>query len=419
MKKPLPQTVRIYLMKKAYFTLVVVLICLNAMGQNDGKITIGKIDSLYSEVLDEQRKIWIHVPSGIYNNESQSQKYPVLYLLDGKSNFYSTIGITSYLSTSNRNTVLPKMIVVGILNTDRVRDFTPSKGNFLDGTVAEKSGGGANFIEFIEKELIPYIESNYPTESYRTLIGHSLGGLTVMNTLMTKPELFNSYAAIDPSMWWNDKKFLQSIITTKLPKTNKTLSIFLGIANTFKIDTSAVKNDTSTKTIPVRAMLELHSYFEDIQTKTNLNYKGKFYQDENHITVGHIAIYDALRFIFKFHQLEFSDHELKDTNQDIIARIKKHYENVSLEYGRPIQPKRYFIESLANKLVEMKLYEKAESLFRYNISVYPDNSYAHNILGDFLIIRTHKKEAIEIFKQSYAIDQNSYARDKIKVLKIN
>src|SRR6201999_1400890 len=94
------------------------------------------------------------------------------------------------------------------------------------------TGGGENFTAFIEKELMPHIDSLYPTAPYRILIGHSLGGLMVINTMVNHPNLFSAYIAIDPSMWWDDRKLLQQTATvlTREKFTGKTL--FLAIANT-------------------------------------------------------------------------------------------------------------------------------------------------------------------------------------------
>ena len=101
----------------------------------------------------------------------------------------------------------PEMIVVGITNTNRDKDLKPTITN-LDGVVDLNSGGGGNFMNFIENELIPHIDSIYPTAPYRIFSGHSLGGLTVINTLLNNTQLFNAYIAIDPSLWWNNQTLL-------------------------------------------------------------------------------------------------------------------------------------------------------------------------------------------------------------------
>ena len=91
-------------------------------GQHNNDIVIGKIDSINSNILDEQRKIWIYSPDGGIDGLFEKQKHPVVYLLDGNAHFYSVVGITRQLSAMNGNTIMPKMIVVGIPNINRTRD---------------------------------------------------------------------------------------------------------------------------------------------------------------------------------------------------------------------------------------------------------------------------------------------------------
>src|SRR5690606_1362862 len=87
------------------------------------EIVIGQIDTIYSNILKENREIWVHIPKSYAKNQL---KYPVLYLLDGDAHFYSVTGMIKQLSTINGNTISPEMVVVGIPNTDRTRDLTPT-----------------------------------------------------------------------------------------------------------------------------------------------------------------------------------------------------------------------------------------------------------------------------------------------------
>ncbi|MEO1030245.1 MAG: alpha/beta hydrolase-fold protein [Bacteroidota bacterium] len=389
------------------------------IGQNSNTISIGKIESLDSEILNETRKIWVHVPEGNYNKTSATKTYPVLYLLDGNSNFYSVVGMMRQLSSSNRNTVLPKMIVVGILNTDRTRDLTPTTDrNYKLNDLATNSGGGDQFMSFIEHELIPYIDSKYPTESYRTFVGHSFGGLTVMNTLIHNPELFRSYVAIDPSMWWNNRNLLNKIKHTQLDERYNGRNLFLGIANSVQMDTISAKKDSSYAAQRFRAKLELNSILKKKAKRNHLSYKGKYYENDSHASVALICTYDALRYIFDFHHFEINERELLAPDIDILSKIKKYYARLSEEFGKEMKPELYIIENLARRLIDKQQLKKAESLLRYNTTNYPENHHPYNILGDFYVTIGDKKKAIECYKKSFALNQNSYARDKIKVLEI-
>ena len=80
--------------------------------------------------------------------------------------------MTGMLKNLGDNGIVPRMVVVGIPNTDRTRDLTPTHVDvmFGDSAFARTSGGGAKFMDFVEKELIPYVESKYPVTGYRTFV---------------------------------------------------------------------------------------------------------------------------------------------------------------------------------------------------------------------------------------------------------
>src|SRR6187397_1521618 len=199
-------------MKNIIVFILLVIISLGSYAQTDNKIVIGKVDSVYSTILKEQRKVWVYLPNMKAGMQNPGQRYPVVYLLDGDGHFESVVGMIQQLSQVNGNTIVPEMIIVGIPNTDRTRDLTPthiaSDPPMMDSNFSKTTGGGENFVAFIEKELMPHIDSVYSTAPYKILIGHSFGGLTVMNVLTNHTKLFNAYIAIDPSMWYDRERFL-------------------------------------------------------------------------------------------------------------------------------------------------------------------------------------------------------------------
>jgi predicted alpha/beta superfamily hydrolase len=231
--------------------------------------------------------------------------------LDGDAHFYSVVGMIQQLSTVNGNMISPEMIVVGIPNTDRTRDLTPTHVDSdpitKDADAFKTSGGGEKFISFIEKELMPYIDSKYPTAPYRTLIGHSLGGLTVMQAFVHHTSLFNSYVCIDPSMWWDSQSLLKETKKVLAEKQFAGKSLYLGIANTMEdgMDIKKVRNDKSDDTRHIRSILELKGYLET-NRQNGLKYQGKYYGDDSHGSVPLITEYDALHFIFDYYPLKLS-----------------------------------------------------------------------------------------------------------------
>ena len=113
-------------MKSFLFTALFAVLYFYVPAQTDNKIVIGKVDSVYSNILGEQRKVWVYVPSGFLGNNDSTTRFPVVYLLDGDSHFQSVVGVIQQLSEANGNSNFPQMIVVAIPNTDRTRDLTPT-----------------------------------------------------------------------------------------------------------------------------------------------------------------------------------------------------------------------------------------------------------------------------------------------------
>ncbi|MGY3089709.1 putative alpha/beta superfamily hydrolase [Hymenobacter sp. UYAg731] len=278
-----------------------VFVCFHSAAQPGNQTVLGHLDSLRSTILKENRKFYVHVPAGAAG-PAAAKRYPVVYLFDADAQFAATTSMIQYLST-NYNALCPEMIVVGLLHPDRRKDLTPTHVTadppFWPAGASKTSGGGEAFIAFIEQELMPYIDRHYPTQPRKMLIGHSLGGLAVMQVFVYHTQLFDSYICLDPSMWWDNQALLKetkrALETRRFPGT----SLYLGIANTADegMSVARVLTDTTAATLHMRSVLKLQGYFEHNQ-QNGLKYRGKYYPNDSHMSVPFIAEYDALRFLF-------------------------------------------------------------------------------------------------------------------------
>lgn len=167
------------------------------------RFVLGNTERLQSAVLGEERVLNIALPQG-YHPDSAA-RYPVIYLLDGGADedFIHLAGLAQFASFPWIGWLQPS-IVVGIANTDRKRDLTHPTSVVKDKAEWPTTGGSAAFMEFIGKEVIPFVEANYRTFPDRTLIGQSLGGLFATEVLLRKPSLFNHYLIVSPSLWWDN-----------------------------------------------------------------------------------------------------------------------------------------------------------------------------------------------------------------------
>lgn len=406
-------------MKHLLFTFSLIALMIHGKAQTDNRIVIGKIDSIQSSILNEKRKIWVYVPGGGAIDIYSKQRYPVVYLLDGDGHFSSVVGMIQQLSTVNGNMICPEMIVVGITNTDRTRDLTPTHIDvdppYMDSASAKTSGGGEKFISFIEKELMPYIESNYPTEPYKMLIGHSFGGLTVMQTFVHHTKLFNSFICIDPSMWWDKQNLLKESKKILINNKFQGTSLFLGIANTMPegMNINKVLNDTSVETRHIRSILKLRSYFE--QNKQNsLKFQSKYYNDDSHGSVPLITEYDALHFLFDFYPLKMTFKDFTDTTTALLDKYEKHFSTVSKKMGYKVKPSEEQINSFGYEALGSKHYKKAAGFFKYNIDNYPESFNVYDSMGDYYEAVGDKLNAIKYFEKALSIKENADTRKKLE-----
>lgn len=287
-----------------FLFLIISLAAVGAMIVKNKSLVLGKTDVILSAILNEHRKILVYVPESVNEPATDTVKYPVLYLLDGDAHFAAVTENIKQLSEVNGNTACPKMIVVAVVNTDRARDLTPSHSMLgPEGqTIADfkTSGGSEKFVEFIEKELIPYVDATYPTLSFKILMGHSLSGLTVMHVLLHHTALFNAYVAIDPSAWWDNRKLLHEASEILKRKKFDGTSLFLGVANTIPegLDIASVQHDNSNQSFHIRANLELAEILKSCPNN-GLRWQYTYYPEHNHGSVFLKASYDALQFVFK------------------------------------------------------------------------------------------------------------------------
>lgn len=393
----------------AYFCIHIYAVAQFSQNQ-DKQIVIGNIDSLYSQVLGEQREIWIHLPEKM----DDDKKYPVIFLLDGPGHFHTTTGLLKLLTQWN----MPPSILVGISNTDRIRDYTPTHVPFQRGRKSPTSGGAANFIRFIDTELKPYIRDKYPTEDMSTVIGHSTGGLFVVYTYLHHPSVFDNYLAIDPSLWWDKEKLVSQSQELVNQKKYQSKSLYIAAANSTGIDTTKVRKLKSESTEMLRANLHFHDIL--VKNRNQLNFEWSYYGEEDHGSVVVPGLYNGLRSLFSWYPFperwRFNTPK-RFTADQLTKPFFDHFEKLSQHFKREVKPDWQFINDVGFfMLTGHNLPKKALAYLEMNLKFYPDESRSHVAMGDFYVLRKKKKEAAAYFKKAIEIDGNLEAQKKLKGL---
>lgn len=384
-------------------------------------VEIGKPDKLYSKILDEKRDIWVNLPES-YKADG-SRKYPVVYLLDGSVQFNS-------LATVYNNywgNYLPDMILVGISNqTNRTRDLTTSKVATRYGASYNNENGGAeNFTQFIEKELIPYVDSKFATTSYRTLIGHSFGGLFTINTLINHPHLFVNYIAIDPSLDWDNQKLLKQAKAKLQSENFKGKSLFVSLSaeqlhmQNAEITLDNVMQDTTEFTVFARSIIDFSNFIQT-QKQNGLSFAWKSYPNDLHGTVPLPSMRDGLLFLFDWYQLEsgqmFSNPETP--LDELLVLVKKREDKLTRHFGYLTPPADEELFNMGGYMyMQFGQMKKSYAFFNMAIKYYPESANAHDSMSEYYIAQNDVKNAIKELTIAYEISGLDMYKQKIEKLK--
>ena len=325
-------------------------------------VSVGYSFKFHSDILNEDRTVMISLPD---DYKSTTKKYPVLYISDGQWHFAHT---TQAVGALAGNGIIPRMIIVAVQTLDnRSRDL----GATPDGT-GDLGGGVNNFLDFMKKELVPFIEKNYRIYPFRLISGSSLGGIFTVHAFLKDPKYFNAYLAYSPSMWWQNQYYVK--------KMDEFLSNNPGLQNYFYIN---VANEGLG--MGVNALAEV------FKNKAPEKFIWQFeeYPQEIHETTAYKATFNGLKFVF-------SDWHSQKIDFSISGYLLKQGDVLSVAVKDSVHPIHYTLDG-SIPTINSPLYEKpivinkpttikALSLFGMNIPGDCD-SLAINYLQKFYAVK--------------------------------
>ena len=333
---------------------LVLLAAVPSPGQ-ETTIAVGVRETVHSSLLNEDRRLLIYTPPGYGTGTA---RYPVVYLLDGDSHFLPVSGIAEFLAGLGLS---PAMIVVGIPNTNRTRDLTPGVRN--DTAHQFTASGGADlFLSFLTDELAPYINAHYRTEPFRILMGHSLGGLFAVHAMLHKPDSFNAYIAMSPSLWWDDRRELETAQEFFRPGKTTFRKVFF----------MTLGSEGDQMQIPAAGLAKILAG----NSPPGFTWKYVSMPEESHGTIPLKSAYEGLRFLFTGYSYPMSN---ADSG---LAGVQRHYAALSEKYGYRMTPPETVVNSLGYALLGSKKAAGAIELFRYNVATFPNSANVYDSMAD-------------------------------------
>jgi predicted alpha/beta superfamily hydrolase len=323
-----------------------------------------------SQVLGEERTILVRVPA---NYDRTPARFPVVYMTDAHPPYNALMaGIIEQQAWGG---VMPEMILVGIQNTNRSRDLTPT-----DDGKGGAVGGAAKFLQFIETEVIPLVEKNYRTEPYRIFAGHSLGGLFAIYAFTARPDLFNAYIAASPVLGYDDNFVVKR--AEELFKQNRDwkTTMFLGIGDEPQY-------------------IDGFNAFQNLLKKAKpkgIDFEFREFKDENHGSVVLPVFYAGLRKIFA---------GWLPPSSGALADLENHYKKLSERFGYRILIPEATLNQIGYQFMRGGNFAQAVEIFKKNAANYPDSANVYDSLAEAYEKSGALKQARENYEKAYKMAQ--------------
>jgi len=319
-----------------------------------------------SQILNEERTILVRVPA---NYRDPSTRFPAIYMLDAHAPQNAMmVGLVEQQAWGG---VTPEMIVVGIQNTERTRDLTPTK----EGR-ATVGGGLDRFLEFIEKEVIPLVEKNYRTQPYRVFAGHSYGGLAVVYSMLTRPRIFDAYIAASPTLHYDNDLVIKRAEEAFKQNKEWDKTLFASIGD----EPEYVKGFNAFQTLLKKSDLK------------KLKYDFQVYKDENHGSTVLRSYYAGLRKVFD---------SWAPPAEISVTSLENHYESLSKRFGYKIAVPEALQNRAAYSLLRANQIDEAIRYFKKNVENYPNSANTYDSLAEAYEKSGQVKQALENYEKAY------------------
>jgi tetratricopeptide (TPR) repeat protein len=279
------------------------------------------------------------------------------------------------------------MIVVGIDSPDRWRDLTPVEGMGIPGT-----GGGDLFVESLAGEILPHIDATYRTNGFRVFSGHSLGGLTTIYTLFEKPEIFDAYLALSPSLEWDEGFMLDRARRFLARHEIPDAMLYLALADE-RLE---------------RQFYDLMVQLLEESAPPQLIWTSQLFEEQDdHMSTRVTAGLAGVRWVFRDWRL--GSNRIYAMSPD---EIEAHYAMATARYKEPRELGMMEITDAGYwGLYDEATVDRAMEFFELAVEKWPDEAYTYSCLGEGLERTGRLEEALVQMERALRMAKESDTRD--------
>jgi hypothetical protein len=327
-------------------------------------IKLGTRVTMYSVTYTENRDFLLYVPESCADSLQPKKEIPILFVLDGEELFLAAAALQQQLAEYAYYPTLPEMIVVGIVHKNREAELFPKA---LHDTLIQVEAKSDKFLVYLEKELLPAIDSIRGSIGPRMLFGHSLGGLFGIHTINAKPKLFNAYLLTDPAVWWDQQQALKTFSKNLPAQSPRTSYMYLGISNTlpYRADTVSIQQ-LNPSMVSITSQFQLKHFLED-SGKTTIRWDARYYPAESHFTIPGLGLRDGLLSYFKDYRCPYFEWMDADSlsPQEFGNSVRVHFEKFAALLGYKLRPPRKNLVAYIDFLEKIAATEKAAVLRKF------------------------------------------------------
>ena len=364
-------------MRKIFAFIVLFIFSISAFGQ---RLITKKYES---EELQDIRILRVHLPSG-YDNDTIAN-YPLTIILDSEYMFDLYVGNSKLYSHTDK---APKQIVVGIeMANTRIRD-----GGFDETKNSELTADGKRFYNFIKDEALPYIEGNFKTSPFLTIVGNGISANLLTHFLKEETPLFNAYICLNPTFSPDISIQMESYDLDKLSAIDNTYYFYFN-------DGEFISNEKQAR------IGLLKDYLSSLSVK-NFNVKYDFIKDSpSNISAIAEGIPRALNKVFEIYSgINKEEFETKIKNLsplDAISYLENKYIEIDYLFGANLGIREIDIIAIENIIIDKENGDHLKTYGEMILNLYPFSPLGHYYLGRYHEAGRDYSKALREYRLGY------------------